>query len=125
MLTWVVFGWPPPGSCDLAYGHLCGAQADSDPYRTGISLPPRLRDGKQQSVHPLVRAAWASERRVRVIVFDAAVPGRKTTAVTVVLSVLLSIVADGATANPTDQRRSGASQRRALMAHLAQFCASR
>jgi NhaP-type Na+/H+ or K+/H+ antiporter len=35
-----------------------------------------------------------------VIVFDAEVPGRETVAVTVVLTVLLSIVAHGATANP-------------------------
>ena len=35
-----------------------------------------------------------------VIVFDAGVDGRETIAVTVVLTVLLSIVAHGASANP-------------------------
>jgi sodium/hydrogen antiporter len=35
-----------------------------------------------------------------VIVFDAGVPGKETIAITVVLTVLLSIIAHGATANP-------------------------
>jgi len=35
-----------------------------------------------------------------VIVFDAGVPGKETIATTVVFTVLLSIIAHGATANP-------------------------
>jgi sodium/hydrogen antiporter len=105
MLTWVVFGGPLLGRLldrvtwpILIYAVLSLTVIRMVPVflsllGTGLSVGSKLFIG------------WFGPRGLAsivfgVIVFDAGVPGRETIAVTVVLTVLLSIVAHGMTANP-------------------------
>jgi NhaP-type Na+/H+ or K+/H+ antiporter len=105
MLTWVVFGGPLLGRLldrmtwpMLIYAVLSLTVIRMAPVflsllGTGISVGSKLFIG------------WFGPRGLAsivfgVIVFDAGVPDRETIAVTVVLTVLLSIVAHGVTANP-------------------------
>ena len=105
MLTWVVFGgpllsrlldqvtWPIVIYALLSLTVIRMVPVFLSLLGTGMSIGNKLFIG------------WFGPRGLAsivfgVIVFDAEVPGRETVAVTVVLTVLLSIVAHGATANP-------------------------
>ena len=105
MLTWVVFGGPLLARLlnQVTWSTVIYAVLSLTAIRivpvwvsllgTGMSIPNRLFIG------------WFGPRGLAsivfgVIVFDAGVPGRETIAVTVVFTVLLSIIAHGATANP-------------------------
>jgi NhaP-type Na+/H+ or K+/H+ antiporter len=74
---------------------------------TVIRMVPVLLSllGTGMSVSSKLFIGWFGPRGLASIVFgvsvfDAGVPGRETIVVTVVLTVLLSIIAHGATANP-------------------------
>jgi NhaP-type Na+/H+ or K+/H+ antiporter len=105
MLTWVVFGGP-----------LLSRLLDQVTWRvviyallslTVIRMVPVFLSllGTGMSVGNKLFIGWFGPRGLAsvvfgVIVFDAEIPGRETIAVVVVLTVLLSIMAHGATANP-------------------------
>jgi sodium/hydrogen antiporter len=105
MLTWVVFGGPLLArSLDrvtwsmVIYAMLSLTVIRMVPVLLSL-LGTRLRIGTKLFI------GWFGPRGLAsivfgIIVFDAGVPGRETIAVTVILTVLLSIVAHGATANP-------------------------
>jgi NhaP-type Na+/H+ or K+/H+ antiporter len=105
MLTWVVFGgpllsrlldqvtWPMVIYALLSLTVIRMVPVFLSLSSTGMGVGNKLFIG------------WFGPRGLAsvvfgVIVFDAGIPGRETIAVAVVLTVLLSIIAHGATANP-------------------------
>ena len=113
MLTWVVFGGPLLSRLldRVTWSILIYAVLSLTVIRMVPVLPSLIGTG--MSVGNRLFIGWFGPRGLAsivfgVIVFDAGVPGRETIAVTVVLTVLLSIILHGATANPliTTLRRS-------------------
>ena len=105
MLTWVVFGGPLLSRLldEVTWPVVIYALLSL----TVIRMVPVFLSllGTGMSVGNKLFIGWFGPRGLAsivfgVIVFDAEVPGRETIAVTVVLTVLLSIIAHGATANP-------------------------
>jgi sodium/hydrogen antiporter len=105
MLTWVVFGGPLLArSLDRVTWSMVIYAVLS---LTVIRMVPVLLSllGTGMNIGSRLFIGWFGPRGLAsivfgIIVFDAGVPGRETIAVTVILTVLLSIVAHGATANP-------------------------
>jgi NhaP-type Na+/H+ or K+/H+ antiporter len=105
MLTWMVFGGP-------LLGHLVGRLTWSMLIYAVLSLTViRMAPvflsllGTGMNVGSKLFIGWFGPRGLAsivfgVIVFDAGVPDRETIAVTVIATVLLSVIAHGATANP-------------------------
>jgi len=105
MLTWVVFGGPLMARLldRVTWSMVVYAVLSL----TVIRMVPVLLSllGTGMNIGSRLFIGWFGPRGLAsivfgIIVFDAGVPGRETIAVTVVLTVLLSIVAHGATANP-------------------------
>jgi sodium/hydrogen antiporter len=105
MLTWVVFGGPLLARLldRVTWSMVVYAVLSL----TVIRMVPVLLSllGTGMNIGSRLFIGWFGPRGLAsivfgIIVFDAGVPGRETIAVTVVLTVLLSIVAHGATANP-------------------------
>ena len=119
MLTWVVFGGPLLSRLldRVTWPMLIYAVLSL----TAIRMVPVFLSllGTGMSVGSKLFIGWFGPRGLAsivfgVIVFDAGVPDRETIAVTVVLTVLLSVVAHGVTANPliTTLSRYGAGRDR-------------
>ena len=105
MLTWVVFGGPLLSRLlgQVTWPMVVYAVLSL----TVIRMVPVFLSllGAGRDVGSKLFIGWFGPRGLAsivfgVIVFDAGVPGRETIAVVVVLTVLLSIIAHGATANP-------------------------
>ena len=105
MLTWVIFGGPVLGALlgrvtwpDVIYAVLS---------LTVVRMLPVFLSllGSGLGVRDRLFIGWFGPRGLAsivfgVIVFDADIPGKETLAATITLTVLLSVVAHGASANP-------------------------
>ena len=105
MMTWVVFGGPVLAR--LLDGMTWSMLIYAVLSLTVIRMLPVLLSlaGTGMSTARKLFIAWFGPRGLAsvvfaVIVFDAGVPGRETLAATAACTVLLSIIAHGATANP-------------------------